>query len=410
MTDPLRALVAPVDPVAPDEGFAARLRERLERAVNSAEGVTMPETMPTAGVVPYLAVSNGQQALAWYAQALGAVEFGQRYEEPDGRIGHAELRVHDAVFYLSDGAPELGVEPGDPARPVSTSLVLEVPDTDAALERARRAGARVEREPQDNPYGRMAVIRDPYGHRWMLEGPVHAPAYERIRHGDIGYASWNTPDVERAARFYAEVLGWEYAGASGQGRHVTGASMSLGLWGGQPTNTLFCVYAVDDVHEAVRLVREAGGEAGEPEARPYGTVADCTDPDGVAFGVYQPVPGDDERPPRNGERQGDLAYITFQVVDSARTRAFRGRLLGWRFSPGGSEDGWEPDDVAPMVGLSGGHDAHVTVPMWRVDDIAVAVERVRRAGGESTEPQQRPYGLMAQCTDDQGGSFYLGQL
>ena len=66
-------------------------------------------------------------------------------------------------------------------------------------------------------------------------------------------------------------------------------------------------------------------------------------------------------------------------------------------------------DTAPMIGLSGGHERATAVPMWRVDDIATAVERVRAAGGNATEPVQQPYGITSECTDDQGMRFYLGQ-
>jgi predicted enzyme related to lactoylglutathione lyase len=38
------------------------------------------------------------------------------------------------------------------------------------------------------------------------------------------------------------------------------------------------------------------------------------------------------------------------------------------------------------------------------------VQLVRAAGGTCTEPYREPYGLMAECTDDQGTRFYLGQL
>jgi len=363
-----------------------------------------------ASVVPYLAVSNGREAISWYAEALGAVESGERYEEPGGRIGHAELRVGEAEFYLSDGAPELGVVPGDPDRPVTTTLVLTVPDTDAWLQRARDAGAQVERGPQDNPYGRVAVIRDPYGHRWMLEGPVTAPAYERIRHGDIGYVAWWTPDVQRAERFYAEVLGWEYApGSIDQGRQVTNTTLPTGLRGGQQSSTLFCCYALDDVTAAVTVIREAGGQADEPQRRPYGILADCIDAEGVSFAVYEPVPGHDRRPPLNGERHGDLAYVTHEVADPAAARAFYGRLLGPAYAEGREEAAWTDDDPRPMWGMPSGGDG-TRVPMWRVDDIASAVERVRGAGGTSTDPEQRPYGIAAECTDDQGGRFGLGQL
>jgi predicted enzyme related to lactoylglutathione lyase len=48
--------------------------------------------------------------------------------------------------------------------------------------------------------------------------------------------------------------------------------------------------------------------------------------------------------------------------------------------------------------------------MYSVGDIAPAVERVRAAGGTATEPDRRPYGITAECADDQGTRFYLGQL
>ena len=40
-----------------------------------------------------------------------------------------------------------------------------------------------------------------------------------------------------------------------------------------------------------------------------------------------------------------------------------------------------------------------------------AVQRVRDAGGSViSEPAEQPYGLMAECTDDQGSRFYLGEF
>ena len=43
------------------------------------------------------------------------------------------------------------------------------------------------------------------------------------------------------------------------------------------------------------------------------------------------------------------------------------------------------------------------------DRPAAAVAQVRAAGGTSTE-RKRPYGLMAECTDDLGTRFSLGQF
>ena len=50
--------------------------------------------------------------------------------------------------------------------------MLSVADTDAALDRARDRGATVQREPYEGHGARAATIIDPFGHRWMLSGPV----------------------------------------------------------------------------------------------------------------------------------------------------------------------------------------------------------------------------------------------
>ena len=55
---------------------------------------------------------------------------------------------------------------------VSVSLMLHVADTDTALDRARERGRRVQRETYENYGSRNATIIDPFGHRWMLSGPV----------------------------------------------------------------------------------------------------------------------------------------------------------------------------------------------------------------------------------------------
>ena len=123
-----------------------------------------------------------------------------------------------------------------------------------------------------------------------------------------------------------------------------------------------------------------------------------TPPGGTTAASAHPAPG-----------AGDVSYITMEVVDSVRTRAFYGSVLGWRFTPGTIADGWQVEDIVPMTGLSGGHEAATTVPMYRVDDVAAAVDAARRAGGTATDPEAQPYGLTSSCADDQGTRFYLGQ-
>ena len=86
-------------------------------------------------------------------------------------------------------------------------------------------------------------------------------------------------------------------------------------------------------------------------------------------------------------------------------------VLGWSLAPGRVADGWEDQGVTPMVGVHGGQtDDLGLVPMYAVDDIEVAVAAVRTAGGRAGEIEQQSFGLSAQCHDDQGLPFFLGQL
>ena len=232
------------------------------------------------------------------------------------------------------------------------------------------------------------------------------------RPGDIAYVSLWVPDVDRAAAFFAAVLGWRYAPDSApQGRQVDAVVPPHGLWGDQERSTLFLCFAVADVVAAAERVGGAGGEAQEPRLEPYGTIVEATDDQGARFALVELPPGSiAQRGPSTGANHGDLAYVSILVPDSVRARAFYGAVLGWRFSPGHAPDGWQVDDVVPMVGVAGGAHEASAVPMYRVQDIAEAVESVRGAGGTATVPERQPYGVTSVCTDDQGTRFHLGQL
>ncbi|OBF88848.1 glyoxalase [Mycobacterium sp. 852002-51152_SCH6134967] len=420
--DPLAVLRGDELPVAPDPAFAAGLRARLESALslpNRTEEVvmsgtdtaiaelsepTVAPTVPRSAALPYLTVRNARDAIAWYVDAFDATVVGEPFEMDDGRIGHAELAIGDGVLYLADEYPEIGLRA--PARQsVSVSLMLRVADTDAALERARRHGAEVQREPYENYGARSAAIVDPFGHRWMLTGPVTAAAVP-IQHGDVGYVSVWVPDAEAAARFYGHVLGWTYDPAAHQ---VTNTDQRIGIFSVDRPQGMLCCYAVTDIDGARQSIIDGGGTVGRTQEFDFGTVIDATDPSGMAFAVFRPAPGT-PRPALNGTGPGELSYITYQVPDSSAFKAFYSRVLFWTFEPGRIDDGWGVRETHPMSGVAGGNSEAVTVPMWTVDDIDAAVARVREAGGTVIdEPSQQSYGKSALCTDDQGTRFYLGE-
>lgn len=53
-------------------------------------------------------------------------------------------------------------------------LFLETDDFERDAQRLTKAGATFEEEPRDEPYGRVAVWRDPWGNRWDLIQPMHS--------------------------------------------------------------------------------------------------------------------------------------------------------------------------------------------------------------------------------------------
>jgi predicted enzyme related to lactoylglutathione lyase len=236
--------------------------------------------------------------------------------------------------------------------------------------------------------------------------------------GDLGYASLWVPDVQRAAAFFAHVLGWSYYGHGPEHRMVEGAephhgivelsALPAGLWDAWPRHaTLFTSHAVANVDAAVERIRAAGGQTGQPRDESYGRACDCLDDQGMPFAIHQDIHGTPHAP---SPSHGQIAYLTFEVPDSARARAFFGTVFGWSFTPGHVPDGWQIEGMTPMGGISGGHTEPTIVPMYAVDDIAGAVARVREAGGTAMDPQRQPYGSMSFCADDQGTRFYLGEL
>lgn len=380
----------------------------MSGTTNAISELTEPSATaaaPRPAALPYLSVANARAAIAWYTDAFDAVVAGEPIVMDDGRIGHAEIMIGGGMLYLADEYPEIGLKAPAPGA-VSVSLMLHVVDTDAALRKATEHGATVERDAYENYGSRNATIVDPFGHRWMLSGPV-AARVEGIRHGDIGYVSVSAPDADRAAAFYGHVLGWTYDPVS---HRVTNTDLPTGISANPGPPTLFCCYAVADVQAARAAIAEAGGVPGEIRDTEYGVLLDAADPHGVAFAVYEP-PAGRKRPELNGSGPGELSYVTYQVPDSAGFREFYGRVLGWTFAPGHVADGWQVEGTHPMAGAAGGSTSSTTVPMWAVPDIRAAVARVREAGGTVlAEPARQPYGVTAECADDQGGRFYLGEF
>lgn len=418
MADPFEALRRPIVPLDPDVSFAFRLRSRIERALTEGDNVTTVVTEQP--LVPYLAVHDARTALGWYADALDAVVVGEPLVMPDGRIGHAEFRVAGALVFLSDDYPEIDVIGPSGRGGTTVTLHLTVPAVDTAIDVAVRHGAHLERPAEDQPYGRTGVIRDPYGHRWMIQSPVGAAVQSpTAADGDIAFFSLHVPSSDRAREFYGEVLGWRFGDSMEPGGYdqVVNLSLPCGVWDGEavpgvPNPGVHLVHHVADIAAAVAKVRDLGGTAADPSRSPYGLRSRCTDEEGNGFSLVQESsPG--RRTPQHGERPGDLAYVTVRPRDEQRAARFYSGLFGWRFGrhPGSVEHALRVEGPGTGTGFWGdGSGGQNVVLMYRVDDIHAAVAKVRELGGEATDPAQQPYGITSDCVDNQGMAFYLGQL
>lgn len=120
-------------------------------------------------LTPYLCVADARRAIEWYVDVLEAAVVREPIVMDDGRVGHVELAVDGGRWMMSDEFASAGVAPPDPDRAAAVSLHLEVADVDAVCARVTGAGVVLDRGPEDSPpAGRVAVFRDPFGHRWFL--------------------------------------------------------------------------------------------------------------------------------------------------------------------------------------------------------------------------------------------------
>ena len=88
---------------------------------------------------------------------------------PDGKVGHAELKIGNSHIMLADENPGMGQGHTSAATigasPVS--LYVYFPDVDRVVERAAAEGGKILKPVQDQFYGdRSGFIQDPFGHLW----------------------------------------------------------------------------------------------------------------------------------------------------------------------------------------------------------------------------------------------------
>jgi len=123
----------------------------------------IPENLHT--ITTSLHPAGAARFIEFLKAAFSAEEL-QRYDQPEGNVVWATIRIGDSVVGVS--------EPGRHgwAQPMPTMIYLYVPDADAAYDQAIRAGAESIHPPADQFYGeRSGGVTDAWGNQWYMATP-----------------------------------------------------------------------------------------------------------------------------------------------------------------------------------------------------------------------------------------------
>ena len=135
-------------------------------------------------VTPSLTVRNAAQAIEFYKKALGAEEL-VKMVGPDGKIGHAELKIGDSIIFLADEVPAFGNKSPQTLGGSTGGLYLYVENVDNAYQRAVDAGAKSTMPVMDMFWGdRMGNFTDPFGHNWTLATHTKDMSIEEMKEGE----------------------------------------------------------------------------------------------------------------------------------------------------------------------------------------------------------------------------------
>ena len=128
-------------------------------------------------VSPYLLYGDAGAAIEYLERVFGCREI-LRYTAEDGRVSHAELRCPDGGDIML-GQPGTGYCSPHQLGGITTMIHVYVDDVDAHYARAREAGAVIERELTDQPFGdRSYGATDLEGHQWFFATRVKEVAPE----------------------------------------------------------------------------------------------------------------------------------------------------------------------------------------------------------------------------------------
>ena len=131
-------------------------------------------------ITPYLIAKNAKSALAFYQKAFNAIKTLE-LNTPDGGIAHAELKIGDSHFMLTEEYPDMGFIGPASLGGAGVSLMLYTEDVDALFAQVVKEGGEVLRPIEDQFYGdRAGTLKDPFGHVWTISSHIEDLTEEQL--------------------------------------------------------------------------------------------------------------------------------------------------------------------------------------------------------------------------------------
>ena len=132
-------------------------------------------------VTPYLSIKGAAKAIEYYKEVFGATELF-RMGAPEGKIGHAEIKIGNSPIMLADEFPEMEFVSPQTLGGSPIGLMIYVDDVDTMFNKAIGAGATEVKPLQDQFYGdRSGTLKDPFGHVWTVATHVEDVAPEEMQ-------------------------------------------------------------------------------------------------------------------------------------------------------------------------------------------------------------------------------------
>ena len=124
-------------------------------------------TRPDQRITPYLFYADVDAALDWLSKAFGFKPM-RKFAGPDGKTNHSAMKLANGEVFML-GCPGRKYKNPKQLGHVTQGLYITVDNVDKHYLRAKKAGAKILDQPEDQFYGdRRYSAADPEGHHWYF--------------------------------------------------------------------------------------------------------------------------------------------------------------------------------------------------------------------------------------------------